>query len=313
MTGEMPSDGGGTGGGLGGGTGGGGSMNKQECTLPGMRESRVNDPQKLITDVRALLFDAQGKLYVLDRYANPSKGRVLVFSAGPNPAWEKTFGEGVLGNVQDMTFDGQGRVHVLERGSGIGEESLINIFQADGAHAGSWKPRFDGSNGITSDGQGHLYVSTENIDVFSENGVFERQLVPAGSISAPIVWPYGMVVVSSTLWVADLVKRSLVEVVISDGRVRGSFGGKGTGLGQFDGDAPDVDVYGPSKVMSDGMGYLYANDPYQSRIQKFSEQGDFMGLFSFGGSKDVGPLAMEPVSKNIYVGRKSAIAIVCAW
>ncbi|MBX7115143.1 MAG: NHL repeat-containing protein [Myxococcaceae bacterium] len=287
---------------------------KVACTVPGASEVQLNDPQKRITEAVALLFDTQGDLYVLDRYASPKKGRVLVFSVGPNRAWEKTMGEGVLGNVQDMTLDSHGRLHVLERIVLPVDESRVTIFNADGTVVATWKGRFDSANGLASDGQGHLYLSNNNVDVFTDDGVFERELVhEASNVNAPLQYPYGMVITSSSLWAADLFKHAIAEVVVNDGRVRSVFGSKGTGPGQFDGNASELDARGPTRIASDGMGNLYANDPTQNRIQKFSEQGDFKGMFSFGRAQDVGGLVVDPFSRNIYVGRRSTVTIVCPW
>jgi hypothetical protein len=291
----------------------GGTVVITSCsTADASSEVRIADPKLVLTSVRSLVFDASGKLFVLDRPLNTANGKIHVFSPAPDHQWQKTFGDGFLGIARDFTLDTQGRLQVLSQGASVGAASTVRIYQADGTLVGSWNPRKRSDNGITSDGQGHIYVSGYGLDAYTEDGVFERELQPDNlSIFAPLVSPSGLVAAPPVLWVTDMIKRAVVEVVLSDGHVRSDIGSRGTGPGQFNGDAPEEEMWGPDRVVIDSAGNLYANDPYQKRIQKFSTQGAFLGAFIFN-SKDVSGLAIEPQSGNVYVGRGSAVAIVCA-
>lgn len=294
------------------GVDGGTQVVQMSCTTASATvEVRVADPQLKLSGVRSMVFDSTGQLFVLDRALNTSNGRVQVFSPAPDHRWLRTIGEGVVETARDMALDSRGRLHVLSKRLSAGEVSTVRIFEADGGLVGSWTPPDKSGNGIASDGQGHLYVSEYGLDAYSEEGVFERQVVPETNFpDGPLPYPWGMAAAPPVIWVADMVKRAVVEIALADGSVRSGIGRKGTGPGEFDGDAPADVVYGPNRVVLDRAGHLYANDPYQSRIQKFSTQGAFLGAFTFAG-QSVGGLAVEPQSGNVYVGRGSAIAIVC--
>ncbi|MBL8952036.1 MAG: hypothetical protein JNK82_14730, partial [Myxococcaceae bacterium] len=112
-------------------------------------------------------------------------------------------------------------------------------------------------------------------------------------------------------WVGEISERFLERFDVATGDRTGQIGGHGTEPGKFDGSS-DVHA-GPTDLAFDSAGNIYVNDPQGSRIMKLSPTGTALGAFTFGKAENVEPVAVDPRTGNVYVGRDIGVDIVCPF
>lgn len=269
--------------------------------------------------VRALGFDRTGRLFVLN-IAGPAPytSWVLVFGPAPRHDFVRVIGRGSLGRVQDMVVESDGRLHVLEydSGGGGGPPGIV-VFSAVGVFERRWAPSMQpNAFSLGRDGTGRLYVGGYVVTRYASDGTFTDAIGVEGPglgqmevATSLAIGPRGNV------WVADLFRNNIHQWDRVTGAHVLEFGGKGNGEpGKFDNArVPMGDFFGPANIAIDGRGSVYANDPANFRLQKFSPQGSFLAAFDFGGSMTFGPMALEPSSGNIYIGRRTGVDILCPF
>lgn len=274
---------------------------------------------KPFSGVRSLVFDSAGDLYVLNREGPPYTGWVHVLARSPNHAHRRTVGAGIINDPRDLAVDSTGNMHVVtydpEPFDAVPE---VHVFNPMGAEVSVWNADAGGTNAqdeawsAVIDSAGRLNIGGLVVYRYSLAGAFIDQMGLWGGIDGRIgraeglAWdPMGIVLV------ADLARNMVHRLDSASRNQLSEFGGRGSAPGEFDGAAePDV-RWGPTRLAVDARRNIYANDPFNSRIQKFSPQGQFLGEFVFGGSRAIHSIAVDPLSGNIYVGRDFGIDIIC--
>jgi DNA-binding beta-propeller fold protein YncE len=122
--------------------------------------------------------------------------------------------------------------------------------------------QFSGAGGIAIDGSGNLWVEdATRIQEFNTSGSYLSQLAIVGSSVS--------IDKSNNLWVTNFTTKNVQEYN-SSGSLLLTFGGNGTGNGQFN--------Y-PVRSGFDSTGNIWATDNNNQRVQEFNSSGSW--LFSF--------------------------------
>ena len=291
-----------------------GSLGPPNCMRTLADDLHLTVPAGLpaFVNVQALAFDKAQNLYVLNRTSS-TEAIVEVVSSVP-----KSFGQGQLGSTRDLIVADNDIIYLVEDRSGAFLPPLVKRYSTAGADLGGWTA--DAGNqregvGLALDGEGLLNISAlGHIYRYRPNGEFVDVYGRMGATSGQMMFPTGMAWdrANGALLVADLFRNSVEKYTPGSDVQLADFGGRGTANGKFDGAEPTGSTYyGPSRIALDTAGKIYANDPFASRIQKFSANGAYLGQFSFGGSTQVGPIAIHPVTGILYVGRGSSVDLVC--
>lgn len=267
-------------------------------------------------DIQQIAFDPQGQLFVLSREWRDGQwtGTVFVLSADASRSVVRTMGQGTLGMVRGMALAPNGRVFVVSYQRFSGDPTL-HSFEPDGTpRAPATLEEMSGATSIVVDPQGRVVVGDTGFYRFDQDGTVESHFGDWGIAPRKVGQPMSLVFADDgRLWVADLARNNLQQYDPTSGAHLHEMGGRGEGPGYFDEGAPDEERWGPTSVAMAGSQALYANDPFQSRIQKLSFAGDFLGEFRFGGSRIIGSLAIEPSTGHLYVARKTSIDILCPF
>jgi len=257
--------------------------------------------------IRAMAFTPEGVLVVLNQPDGESTSWITVLGPAPSHPVLTTFGRGDLRFATDLVLDGAGLLYVLEAQTQT-DDCRVSAYTMVGSLQRRWTvPSSARLFGLGITAKGELVLTGEGMHRYTPDGGF------VASFGASAEFPRQAVNDGrGKLWVPDMGSNA---VRVYDGTTFSQLallGGKGTGQGRFDGDNADpVVVWGPSRLALDAKGDLYANDPYVSRIQKLGPTGGFLGEFGFGGSREVGAIAIEPKSGHVYVSRSSAIDVLC--
>jgi sugar lactone lactonase YvrE len=228
-----------------------------------------------------------------------------------------TFGSGDLGDAVAVHRTPSGDVLVADD-----HNDVIARFAADGTFKGTFGASASGTafndpEDITTDGAGNIYVGDfqhGRVVKFDANGTFLTSIT--GAPAHQIGSPGGVTVHGSILYVADSQANDIKTFSLT-GAFKSSFGGPGTGPGEFTtpfgvGVADDGDVYvadgngqrvevfdasgayksqfgspgsgpgqfrAPTGLSLDGAGNVFVGDSLNNRVQKFSPGGDFLGQF----------------------------------
>jgi sugar lactone lactonase YvrE len=262
--------------------------------------------------ISAMGFDAQGFLYVL------SQGYITRLGPAPTHEVELSYGRGDIGFARGIAVAADGTSYVSDWGQ-AGDVPAVVVFNSLGTLVDRFEttePNMvnDQALGIAIDDQDTLYIGGLVLFRYRTDGTFVDYFGVEGFNPGEVMFPVGLAWdPTGFLWVADLFRNYIHQYDLSTGSQRIEFGGRGTELGTFDGTAPMDEYWGPTRIVLDSDGDVYVNDPWSSRVQKFDRFGGSLGEFSFGGSRAVDALAIEPMSGNLYVSRGDAIDILCPF
>jgi len=268
-----------------------------------------------LTGIRSMRFGPNRQLYVLSREGPPYHSWVTVLGPAPNHALIRSFGHAKLGAAQDLVVDSGGNVSVVEYDLNGGADPVVHVFDPNGTFIRTWTANGGGQDEARSmalDTQGRIYIGGLVVFRYDPQGNFIDSMGAWGSAPGRIGLARGLAFDSrGFVWVADFVRNKVHQFDISSRSQVTEFGSRGPGPGQFDGNEDPMVVWGPSQLDLDASGAIYANDPFVSRVQKLSRQGGFLGEMSMGGTMNVGPVRVEPMNGNVYVGIDTAVAIMC--
>jgi len=267
---------------------------------------RVIEGPVAFSSINALAFDGDGYLYVANRTSGGSY--LLVFGPSPKNEYVRAVGRGALRDLVDFVrVPEDGSFWALQDRGGPSLDPEVVHLDAEGAVLSRFPVTTDNVGGIARAADGSLYVSYYRV----------AKLDPTGTLldtfgSKPNGQPFyqGLAFDSAgKLWVTDLMESSLERFDVASGERIAHFGGRGAQPGKFDGTNP---VHaGPTDLAFDEDGNLYVNDPYGSRIMKLDTRGTMLGELGFGGADNIEPIAIDPRTGNVYVGRDTGIDIVC--
>ncbi len=300
---------GGGGGATGGGTGGGGG--RTDCN------HAVNDGHRVTTapgtyplvSVRSMQFDAQGNLYVLCRQLAASKSWIDVFGPAPGYAFVTALGDGAVKQGQDFTRDPAGNTYVVDFDRTVDNSPTVVKLDASGAKVSSWLTNSDEGEAIYYDTDGTLLFSSMWIYRFSTDGT----LLGGGYGAVTNLVPYYTQLArdpQGLLWAGDPTENAMVSFDSTVTRLS-SFGSRGAGPGQFDGTGSIYEA--PERFAITATGDLYVSDPLNFRMMRLSSSGSMLGSFDFAGSDQVGPVAIDPNTGNVLVGRGNGVDVLCAF
>jgi hypothetical protein len=257
-----------------------------------------------LSSVSALIFDSQRQLWVL------SPKWINVYSPAPNHKPIASLGKGQFNDAQDFALDSDGTIWVLDFDYNVDLTPTVRHLDANGLQLAAWPTNTSEGNAILLEARGTVLVATTRLDRFTRDGGF---VDAHGDPADPNLIPFYSGLTADPkgfIWAGEL-NQNLVMQFSVDLDWLDQFGGRGSGPGMFDNADPDLHE-APSKLALDGHGDLYVNDPLSSRIMKLSRTGGSMlGSFDFAGSQDIGPLAVEPQTGNVYVGRGNGVDILC--
>ena len=295
------------------------------CTLASGigRPVTVPEPAGIpLVNVQSLAFDSTRNLYALCSKADGGAGYVVELSPSPEHRLIRAIGDGILGAAVDFTVDPWGNLYVVQFDSTPGNGRIV-VFAPDGGLGVVWPDPSDAglleAFSITMDSASRVYIGESVVQTYTTSGTdLDAGIGTSGCGTNLMSWPIGLVWTTGGLWVADL-SRNMVEVYdVSSGNEINEFGGKGCGHGQFDCNLPGdctgtATFFGPTRLAVDSQGNVLANDPVGSRVEKFSPGGAYLSEFDFNGPQDIEPIAVEPASGNVYVGRERGIDILCPF
>lgn len=257
--------------------------------------------------IRAMAFTPEGVLVVLNQPDGESTSWITVLGPAPAHPVLTTFGRGELRFATDLVLDGAGLIYVLEAQT-QSDDCRVSAYTMVGSLQRRWTvPTSAKLFGLGFTAKQELVLTGEGLHRYTPDGGFVASFGSSAEFPRQAVSD-----ARGRLWVADMGSNGIREYDGTSFSQLALLGGRGKGPGRFDGDNADpLVVWGPSHLALDARGDLYANDPYVSRIQKLTPTGSFLGEFGFGGSREVGAIAVEPKSGHVYVSRSSAIDVLC--
>ena len=202
---------------------------------------------------------------------------------------EETFGRlprsQSFGPVSDVAVDSQDRVYVFQR-----QDPAIVILDREGNYLDGWGTGFEFAHGLYISPDDIVYLTDRDTHQafaytlegkplltlgvrgqFSETGCSQDgALVPRAA--GPFNKPTKLVPApSGELYVSDGYRNSRVHRFTADGQLIASWGTPGKSApGEF---------HLPHSVWVDGQGLVYVCDRENSRVQIFSPDGEFVGLW----------------------------------
>ena len=299
----------------------GSASNPVGCIRQAGDVAQISDPGGMdrFVGVRGLDFGPGHRLYVLNLLGPaPFSGYVHVFSPAPEHRLEAVLGRGVLGPVQHLTVAPDRRIIVVEYNSS-GQGGPPEVIELDGNDnlLRRWTPSANNEAFSAAVNEaGEYLVGGFLVERYGSDRSHEQRIGVEGGMPGQMevatdteIGPDGFV------WVADLFRNNIHQWHAETGVHVLEIGGRRNGEpGTFDNQSvPAGDFFGPEDIAFDSSGNLFANDPANSRIQKLTRQGSHLASFDFGGSRTIGPIAVEPSSGNLYVSRRTAIDILCAF
>jgi len=267
-------------------------------------------PYVVVIGGLVLAFSALASGQAIDATAPPIRvEHVRTFGGGPLPGhllgpWGIAVDKDGFVLVADT---GYGRIQVFDH-----DGTLVRILGSRGRAAG----QFLRPTAIATAADGDVYVAdTDNhrIQVLTRTGAFVRMWGSEGAGLGQFRSPLGIAVSrNGHVFVADAFN-SRVQVFTREGQFIRTWGGKGTGPGQFmDPKFLDGVGIGPWGVALDDRGHVYVSDPWNFRVQVFSEEGvfqrEFGDLKTPGGSWNT-PRAIEASRKCGKLNTPAGIAI----
>ena len=197
-----------------------------------------------------------------------------------------------FGMVSRVAADAQDRIYVFQR-----KDPPVVVFDREGKYLGAWgsgevtdphglkivgdvvytTDRSDSvAKSFTLDGKPLLELGTRGVHSDTgrvTNWLAERAAGPFNHPTEMIAHPNG------DIYVTDGYRNARVHRFTRDGRLVKSWGEPGHGEGQF---------HLPHSIAFDDDGKLYVADRANKRIQIFSPDGDFLGMWTgMGGPNDI--------------------------
>ncbi len=226
---------------------------------------------------RGIALDHQGNVFVADTQNH----RIQYFDAWGN--WLGVMGNdaktgATLREPQGLDSNDQGVLYVADTGN-----HRVVALDTDGAFLNSWGESgdspgaFDRPARVLVDGAGHVYVSdTGNFRVqkFTDTGEFMLAFGGEGRGSGEFAVVDGLAMNRfGHLLVADRGWHDRIQVFTETGLFISMWGSQWGGRNEFD---------GPTDIVPDGDGNLYIADYGNSRIQRLSAAGRFLGFWGPG-------------------------------
>ena len=266
--------------------------------------------------------------------ATASKGVIGTFGSTGGEPGQFEAPRGVA--VNDSTGD----VYVVDS-----TEDRIEVFDADGDYLSKFVriPSLAGSEGVAIDqSDGTVYVSDQeshSVDVFSASGVFEGAFGSEGSGAGQFGAEIGYLAVNPSngdIVVADPSNRRIDEfgVTVTLGVVTGATFVRGIGWGVISNADDELQVCttatgcvaglegsgagefgagGPTRVAVDSSASIYAVNPSDSRVQKFtfapSLSASEFASAQLSGSPAPGDVAVETGTNDVYVTKPVTNAV----
>jgi streptogramin lyase len=205
----------------------------------------------------------------------------------------KSGGVGLFNNPNGITADGQGNLYVVDQDNSTirkidsnnnvttiaGQVGVAGSADGQGANASFYYP-----SGITSDGQGNLYVVDQNnftirkIDSNDTVTTIAGQVGNAGSANgqgtnATFSYPTGITSDGQgNLYVTDQYNQTIRKIDSSNNVT--TIAGNAGHRGRADGQGTNATFYHPNGITGDGQGNLYVTDQYNSTIRKIDSNNN---------------------------------------
>jgi DNA-binding beta-propeller fold protein YncE len=247
--------------------------------------SSGSESEKL-ADPAAVAVDSEGNRWVADWTSN----RVVEFS--PTGAFLHAYSPDSMLEPVGVAFSPtNGYIYVTNRGHGRIDEispstgALIRSFSGEGTGLGKLKEPAQ----VAIDSHGNVWVAdkgNKRVDEFSAVGTYLASITNNGERNSrgeqkPLEAPVGVAECGGMLWVTDEAADTLIEYADGGGYIA-TFGGKGTGNGQFE---------EPRQVACEPVGDdIYVVDAGNKRVEEFNQAGSF--LEKFGASSGEGAFSM---------------------
>ena len=189
-----------------------------------------------------------------------------------------------------IAVDQSGNVYVADSWN-----DRIQKFTPDGEFITKWGSRgsddgqFRFPTGIAVDQSGNVYVadfSNDRIQKFTQDGEFIAKWGSRGSDDGQFLRPYYIETddSSNSVYVADF-SNSRIQKFTPDGEFITKWGSRGSDDGQF-GMGDGTFFTGPTGIAVDQSGNVYVADFSNDRIQKFTQDGEFITKWGSRGSDD---------------------------
>ncbi len=218
-------------------------------------------------------------------------------------------GLGILKNAQDLTIDTDDSAWVIDFDPDNDTTPVVLHIDPQGQLLAQWPSNTNYGNSILLEPVGTLLIGGNDIDRFTADGGFvdaHGQDPESNDIPFYTGMAYDH---RGFIWIADPIANEVKEFDFALNPVA-QLGSRGSGPGMYDG--PGDLHAGPNHIALDINGDLYVNDPHNSRMMKLSrEGGSMLGSYDFAGSQEVGPIAIDPMTGRVYVGRTEGVDLIC--
>jgi hypothetical protein len=206
---------------------------------------------------------------------------------------------GVLMRVSGISADRQGNIYVIQRGA---DKDPVLVFSPDGKLLRSWgKGMFTMAHSIRVDPRGNVWTVDAHTSAITKFTAEGKQLLAfsVGGIPDPSRAFCGTTDIAfgahGHLFVTDGYCNARVIEFNGHGKKRGEWGAHGAGRGEF---------YVPHAIAVGPRGWLYVADRENGRIQWFTPQGGYRGVWTYAGK--LYSLAFGPGGKlyaSLHAGR----------
>ncbi len=271
----------------------------------------------MFENIGGLAFDARGTLYAVSRRRDQRDGWITVVE--PDHHIDRVLGDGVIGEARDISIGPDGNLYVLEwwerRGAGADDPVAIRILTTAGAPVDRWERTMgppDEAWSLHVDGANRVNIGSIVVYRFEKDGTPIDQIGRWGTTNGHIARGRDLTAdPRGNLWVADHARNMIIQFDSNSRAFITEIGGRGIGPGLFDGGEMPGVGWGPSTIVFDAAGALYASDPFVGRIMKLDTGGRMLAEHVIGGPRDLDALAISPITGKIYVGRRDSIEVLC--